>query len=75
MKEFLSPTSKEIKAQFKLMGVIHKGGSINSGHYWFCYRCHNGNSEWILFNDIRVTKATNEQVKTRTANILIYEQI
>merc|ERR1712176_1114889 len=57
---------------FKLFGVVvHRGGSIDGGHYIAYVRSLRDNGKWYVMNDSSVRKAHNMK-PDNDASILLY---
>lgn len=60
--------------QYKLCSMlIHKGSSIDSGHYYSFVRT--SNNDWYIFNDHSVTKADRHNVLNQKPYLLFYEKL
>ncbi|THU93425.1 ubiquitinyl hydrolase [Dendrothele bispora CBS 962.96] len=69
------PGSKSLPASYKLKAFIsHKGPSVHSGHYVAHVRKGN---EWVFFNDEKVVKADEENVRDlkRFAYLYFFERV
>ncbi|XP_039298716.1 ubiquitin carboxyl-terminal hydrolase 33-like [Nilaparvata lugens] len=64
----------EIKTYDLMATICHKGNSLNSGHY-ICYGLHEEKKIWFEYDDLRVTKVTEDKVASCEAYLLFYSQL
>ncbi|XP_039298616.1 ubiquitin carboxyl-terminal hydrolase 33 [Nilaparvata lugens] len=63
----------EIKTYDLMATICHKGNSLNSGHY-ICYGLHEEKKIWFEYDDLRVTKVTEDKVASCEAYLLFYRK-
>eukprot|EP00439_Symbiodinium_sp_Y106_P019780 s4138_g2.t1 len=61
--------------QYKLYAVVNHSGSLSYGHYTaYCKVGEGSDKKWYLFNDARVTQASESDVVSPEAYLLFYER-
>ena len=68
------PIGTTISPDYNLQAFVeHIGSTVTSGHYIaYVYRTRNGETAWWCYNDARVTKKTDEEVKNAASKSYVY---
>ncbi|CAE7672687.1 USP21, partial [Symbiodinium pilosum] len=62
--------------QYRLYAVVNHSGSLSYGHYTaYCKVGEGADRKWYLFNDARVTPASESDVVSQEAYLLFYERL
>ena len=60
-----------MKTSLKLLGIIYHMGSLDKGHYYSILKIRD---KWFKFNDNKVSKLSNFELKSKDVCALIYEK-
>lgn len=70
----LNPEMAKEPHKYRLYGLIHHRGTINSGHY-VAYARNRNDGNWYLFNDELCKQVTPQEVEGAKPYVLFYEKI
>jgi len=75
LSQWLAGPPTEEGEQYKLYAVVNHSGSLSYGHYTaYCKVGEGSDKKWYLFNDARVTQASESDVVSPEAYLLFYER-
>ncbi|CAE7454305.1 USP8 [Symbiodinium natans] len=75
LSQWLSGGPQMEGEQYRLYAVVNHTGSLSFGHYTaYCKVGEGSDKKWYLFNDARVTPASESDVVSQEAYLLFYER-
>mmetsp|Transcript_73040 Transcript_73040/g.171274 ORF Transcript_73040/g.171274 Transcript_73040/m.171274 type:complete len:760 (+) Transcript_73040:54-2333(+) len=76
LADWVSGPDREGEVDYQLYAVVNHSGSLSYGHYTaYCKVGEGSDKKWYLFNDARVTPASEADVVSQEAYLLFYERL